>query len=100
LEAPDPTHFTVEHWLYLHLHAGMPAPPTELSPFPLAVHTDEQLRGSLERWELVDGVGRPKAELVEMFERLTVYDTAVWGHVRFPLRAHTRSYDIPPGGEE
>lgn len=100
LEAPDLTRFTIEHWLYLHLHAGVSPPPTELAPFPLMVHSDEQLRRNLDQWELVDDVGRPVAELVEMIERLTVYDTAVWGHVRFPLRAHTRTYDIPSGAEE
>lgn len=92
-EIPELTVFSMEHWLYLAGRGLAPAAPTELSPFPLPLHSPESYAENLRRWELTDDLGHPYPDLLELMHKLTTdYERAVWGTVRFPLRAHEREY--------
>lgn len=94
-EAPELQAFSMEHWLYLAAKGVAPAAPTELSPFPLPLHSAESYVRNLRDWELIDDMGKPYPELLELMDKLTTrYDKAVWGTVRFPLRAHEREYEF------
>lgn len=94
-EAPELQAFSMEHWLYLAAKGVAPAAPPELAPFPLPLHSPESYVRNLRDWELIDSMGNPYPDLIELMEKMTTrYEKAVWGTVRFPLRAHERTYEF------
>lgn len=94
-EAEELRAFSMEHWLYLAAKGLAPAAPVELSPFPLPLHPAEAYERNLREWELIDGDGKPYPDLLDLMKKMTIdYEKAVWGTVRFPLRAHDREYEF------
>lgn len=86
--------FSVEHWLYLNKTGRVVDVPTQFAPFPLPLHTADQLENDLRQWELVDGDGRVSDELSALLDTLAFdHDVAVWGMTMFPRDTWTFSLD-------
>lgn len=82
------TLFSVEHWLYLAQTGRATDVPDKLAPFPLPLHSAEELEHDLRTWGLVTGDGELTQELSDLLDTLSFdHDAAVWGVTMFPRDA-------------
>lgn len=89
--------FGLEHWIHLARTGRAPGAPTYLAPFPMQLHTPQELEAELTEWGYVDGDGRIDPEVYDLLYLVAEgFTHAVWGSIRFPLMAHARRVDVDP----
>lgn len=87
--------FSMEHWIVLYAKGMAPEPPLQLSPFPLQVHSEDELMNNLAEWELIKGT-MVDADLLYILESLSYgYTHAIFGAMTLPQRAQERTLVIP-----
>ena len=87
--------FSMEHWFVLYALGMAPEPPLQLSPFPMQVHSEDELMNNLADWELIKG-DMVDADLLYILESLSYgYTHAIFGTMTLPQRAQERTLVIP-----